>query len=223
MAEQEEQRVCVKFCQKLGHTFPETYGMIQKAFEDEAMSPTSTYEWYRRFKEGRTSTKSDERSGRPSTSRNEVFFDHKGVVHHEYAPHGQTVNKEYYLEVLARLRDAVRRKRPDLWVQGGWQLHHNNAPAHASHVVQSFLAKHNIVQVPHPPYSPDMAPCDFWLFPKLKNPLKGQRFQDRNEIQANATRQLNNIPENAFQKCYQQWQERLQKCVDAEGSYFEGD
>lgn len=47
-----------------------------------------------------------------------VFFDSRGVVHHEYAPQGQNINKEDYLEVLPRLRDAVRRKRPDLWGSG---------------------------------------------------------------------------------------------------------
>jgi hypothetical protein len=44
-----------------------------------------------------------------------VFFDWKGIVHHEFVPHGQVVNKQLYLEVLARWRDAVRRTRPELW------------------------------------------------------------------------------------------------------------
>ena len=63
----------------------------------------------------------------------------RGVVHHEYAPQGQTVTKEYYEGVLCRLRNAVRRKRPDLWAAETWQLHHNNAPAHSSHLIQSFF------------------------------------------------------------------------------------
>jgi len=101
-----------------------------------------------------------------------VFFDSHGVVHHQYAPQGQNINKEYYLEVLCRLRDAVWRKRPDLWARGTWQLHHN-APAHSSQLIQTFLAKHNIPVVRQAPYSPDVAPCDFWLFPHLKTQLKG--------------------------------------------------
>jgi transposase len=58
------------------------------------------------------------------------------------------------------------------------QLHHDNAPAHFTALVQAFffLAKHHITQVCQPPYSPDLAPSDFWLFPKLKSPLKGRRF-----------------------------------------------
>jgi len=56
------------------------------------------------------------------------------------------------------------------------QLHHGNAPAYSTAVMQVLLAKHNITQHCKPPYSPDLAPCDFWLFPKLKSRLKGRRF-----------------------------------------------
>ena len=76
---------------------------------------------------------------------------------------------------------------------GDWQLHHNNAPANASRLVQSFLVKHQITQVTQPLYSPDLVPCDLWLFPKLKSPLKGKRFQTINEIQENTTGQLMEI------------------------------
>jgi hypothetical protein len=90
-----------------------------------------------------------------------VFFDHEGVVHHDYAPESQTVIKAYYVEVLHRLRDALRRKRTASWKQNDWQLYHDNAHAHSCHLVQNFLAKHQIPQVPQPPYTPDVAPCDF--------------------------------------------------------------
>jgi len=56
------------------------------------------------------------------------------------------------------------------------QLHHDNAPAHSTALVQAFLAKHHITQVSQPPYSPHLAPCDFWFFPKLKLPLKVRIF-----------------------------------------------
>ena len=73
---------------------------------------------------------------------------------------------------------------------GAWQLHHDNAPAHASRLVQSFLVKHQITQVTQPPYSTDLAPCNFWLFSKLNSPLKGKRFQNIEEIEENTTEQL---------------------------------
>ena len=92
-------------------------------------------------------------------------------MHYEFAPRGQTINKEYYVEVLKRLRDAVRRKRLRFWSSGDWLFHHDNAPAHSSNLVQQFLAKHKIVQLRQPPYCPDIAPCDFWMFPKLEMTL----------------------------------------------------
>ena len=53
-----------------------------------------------------------------------------------------------------------------------------------------FFVKHQITQVTQAPYSPDLAPCNFWLFPKLKSPWKGKRFQTVNEIQEKMTGQL---------------------------------
>jgi hypothetical protein len=68
-----------------------------------------------------------------------------------------------------------------------------------------------------------MAPCDFWLFPKLKMSLKGTRFESREDIMRNTTARLITIPKDAFQKCFQQWQNRWEKCVHYQGDYFEGD
>ena len=67
-----------------------------------------------------------------------VLFDSRWVVYHKYEPQGQNINKEYYLEVLRRLHDAVRRKRLDLLTVGTWQLHHDNASAHSSQLIQTF-------------------------------------------------------------------------------------
>ncbi|KAJ4425689.1 hypothetical protein ANN_27885 [Periplaneta americana] len=152
-----------------------------------------------------------------------VFFDVRGIVHHEYAPEGQTVTKEYYHDVLRRLRDAVRRKRPDMWTANNWHLHHDNAPAHSSQLIHTFLAKHGITTVRQPPYSPDLAPCDFWLFPKLKTPLKGSRFESREEIMRNATTELNTIPKEDFQRCFRQWKDRFANTHDnSVSSEYEG-
>jgi hypothetical protein len=141
-----------------------------------------------------------------------VFFDHRGIVHHSYAPEGQTIDKEYYLEVIRHLRDAVWCKRSDLWASRNWKLHHDNAPAHSSHPIQCFLAKHSIPVVHQTPYSPDMAPCDFWLFPKLKRPLKGSCLDSHQDIIRNAMKELRCLAE-AFQTCFQQWKERWPKYV----------
>ena len=151
-----------------------------------------------------------------------IFFDCEGVVHYEFAPRGQTINKEYYVEVLKRLRDAVRGKRPRFWSSGDWLLHHDNAPAHSSNLVQQFLVKHKIVQLRQPPYIPDIAPRDFWMFPKLKIPFEGKQFDDIETIQSNATRELKAIPKSAFEDCFKMWKRRWERVVQSNGDYFEG-
>jgi len=96
------------------------------------------------------------------------FFDWKGIDHHEFVPRGQMVNKQLYQEVLASLSEAVCRKRPELWENQTWMLHNDNAPDHASLLIRSYLAKHQTSVVPHPSYSPELAPADFFCFPNLK-------------------------------------------------------
>ena len=98
------------------------------------------------------------------------------------------ITKEYYLGVLRRLREAVQRKRPDMWRTKNFQLHHDNAPAHSAHVIQELLAKKSTPLVRQAPYSPDLAPRDFWLFPILKATLKGKRFQSSQDITQNRRR-----------------------------------
>ena len=98
------------------------------------------------------------------------FFDSQGVVHKEFRPQGQTVHKQYYREFPERLRKRVHRVRPE--IVDTWMLHHDNAPCHTSISVNEFLAKKDISMVPQPPYSPDLSPCEFFLFPKLKFHLK---------------------------------------------------
>jgi transposase len=84
---------------------------------------------------------------------------------------GQAVNSWYYLEVLKRLRENVRRKIPQLWRNNSWFLHHDNVPAHASLLIHAFLANTNTAVLPQPSYTPDLAPADFFLYP-LKSTLK---------------------------------------------------
>jgi len=129
-----------------------------------------------------------------------AFFDIDGVVP------GQTVNGHFYVQVLQRLRNAVRRKRRDKW-QVEWFLHHDNALSHTSLVVQQFLAEKSIPVITQPPYSPDLAPSDFWLFPTLKMGLKGTRLATMEDIKLNAMAKLWRIPKEAFHRCFQQWQD----------------
>jgi len=76
------------------------------------------------------------------------FFYANGIVRKEFVPPGQTVNQQFYLEVLKRLcTSVIKKKRPEMWSSGDCFLHHNNAPAHTALSVQQFLAKNNITVI----------------------------------------------------------------------------
>ena len=86
------------------------------------------------------------------------FCDCHGIVHHKFAPEGQTVNTAFYVEVLKHLRDRVHPMRPEFWEGRRWILHHDNAPVHSALIVCEFLACNSITVLKHSPYSPDLAP-----------------------------------------------------------------
>jgi hypothetical protein len=84
------------------------------------------------------------------------------------------------VEILELLREAVPRNRTELWQANGRILHHDNAPAHKALSVKQCVARKSITEMEHSPYSPDLDPNNFWLFPK--SALKGRRFQDIKDI-----------------------------------------
>jgi hypothetical protein len=80
-----------------------------------------------------------------------------------------------------------------------------------------------MVVISHPPYSPDLAPRDFFLFPKMKLKLQGRWFDTIQEIQAESQRALNTLTAKDLQEAFQKWRRRWDQCLHAEGNYFEGD
>jgi len=165
-------------------------------------------------------TKNSPRPKKASMSRSRVktmtfFFNSRAIVHKQFVPPGQTVNHAFYKDVLERLRKRVQRIRRD--IADDWVLQHDNAPAHTALSIQEFLAKKNIPLLPHPPYSPDLAQCDFYLFSKLKSKLKGHHFGTMENIQKIVTDELNTLTENDFQYCYEQWKKRWNQCVTSQG------
>jgi len=148
------------------------------------------------------------------------FFDQEGIVHREFVPPGMTVNADFYSDVL-RLRENVRRKRPQKWQNQNFIIHHDNAPAHRSFKISQFFGQEQHDNDPLPLYSPDLAPCDFFLFPKLKLRMKGRIFDTIEEIQEESQRVLDTIPKRDFQIFFQARQKRWDRCIRAKGEYFE--
>ena len=153
-----------------------------------------------------------------------AFFDVNEIALAEFLPQGQTINQLVYKNILQRLMRSVRGKRRELRKTRSWLLHHDNhAPTHNALGIWEFLAKNNIAVLEQPPYSPDLAPCDFFFFPKLKEIIKGTRFQDSEAIKTAVTKKLRSIPQESFQECVEAWQRKWEKCIRAQEDNFEGD
>ena len=108
-----------------------------------------------------------------------IFFSGEGVAIKVPVKKGKSITGKYYKDVvLKKLKKYYQKRRPATGFKHV-RLLHDNAPAHTSAIVTAFLKKEKVTVLPHPPYSPDLAPCDFFLFPKLKAFLAGQKYQSR--------------------------------------------
>ena len=138
-------------------------------------------------------------------------------IYMHWVPTGQTVNKEYFVEVFREFSKRFRRRRPALFKSGQWHFHQNNAPVHNSILVTDYLTKMGIKTVPYPAYSPDLAPCDFWLFPKLT----GCRYETIEQMKEAMTKVIDTLIQEDFHGVFQ----KSVECTTsvAGGDYFEED
>ncbi|UYV76915.1 hypothetical protein LAZ67_14002389 [Cordylochernes scorpioides] len=114
-----------------------------------------------------------------------VIWDCKSVLLVDYLPPNTMVNAARYCEVLTELRAAIKRKRPGL-LSRKVLLVHDNARPHAARTTQTLLENFKWEIFTHPPYSPDLVPSDFHLFPALKLHLGGKHFANDDEVQGKA-------------------------------------
>ena len=147
------------------------------------------------------------------------FFDSTGMIYRHWIPTGHTVNKEYYVEVLTEFRKRFRLKRPALFKSGEWHFHQDNAPIHNSILVTDYLTKLGIKTVPQPPFSPDLASCDFCLFHKLR----GCRYETIEEMKEAVKKVIDTLTQEDFHGAFQKLLERYNNYIAAGGDYLEGD
>ena len=151
-----------------------------------------------------------------------IFWDSDGVILTHCVPQGTTVTGASYEEVLrTKFLPALQQKRPEKTRNGRVLFHQDNAPAHRANVTQQFLRDNNIEVVPHAPYSPDLAPSDFWLFPTMKDPLRGRRFPSRAAIASAIFQWSKHTPKEDFAAAMESWRRRCEKCVRLQGDYVE--
>ena len=94
--------------------------------------------------------------------------------------------------------------------------------AYKSATVQEYLKESGLNVLDHPPYSPDLSPCDFWLFPRLKEILAGHRLESCCGIGSAVYQYLQHIPEEDYRAAFRKWVDRCKMCVEADGAYFKG-
>jgi hypothetical protein len=122
-------------------------------------------------------------------------------------------------EVLTTLHEWVRR-RPDTWKNNSWVLHQDNTLAHNALSFKTFLMKHKITVLEHPPCSLALTPCEFFLFPKIKFALKGPRCESIDAVKAKAMELMNKLSEDHLQHCFQQWKIRMSLRLTVALFYF---
>ena len=123
-----------------------------------------------------------------------------------------------YKDILFRLSDRDRSKRPEKWRTNSGFLIHNNAPAHRLILVKNFLARNNVTTLEHPRFSPDLAPTGFYPFRQFKSVLKERRFCDATNIIKNATEGLKMLSQNVFQEYFQDLCSSWQNCIVTQGA-----
>ncbi|CAH1961298.1 unnamed protein product [Acanthoscelides obtectus] len=130
----------------------------------------------------------------------------------------RTVTAEWYTTIcLPNVITDLRKINPERRII----LHQDNASSHTAQKTRQYLTEENVELLDPPPYNPDLGPNDFFTFPKIKNRLRGQRFQSPEEAVDAFKNAVLDLPANEWNKCFEDWFERIQMCINLRGEYFE--
>ena len=142
-----------------------------------------------------------------------VFFDADIIITIDCLEKGRTINSARYITSLRKMLRQITKKRPQ---KRGRQfsLHQDNARPHISHETTDFLDRQGINRLRHPPYSPDLAPADFFLFPQLKKMPRRRQFPRTEEALAAVRRALAEVSKQGLLVAFTQWMRRLQRCIE---------
>ena len=138
----------------------------------------------------------------------------------EFMPQGTTINSAVYCETLKRLRRAIQNKRRGI-LTSGIVLIHDNACPHSAAATQQILKQFKWDVFDHPPYSPDLAPSDFHLFPELKKWLGGRRFGTNEELQDTVKAYFRSLAATFYEEGIEKLVHRYEKCLNLCGDYVE--
>jgi len=149
-----------------------------------------------------------------------VFWDLQGVIYIDYLEKGQTVTGLYYAELLGRFAAELQKIRPHL-AKKKVLFNHDNAPAHTSALAKVKLVELGYELLPHPPCSPDLAPCDIFLFPNLKKSLAVQKFASNEEVIAPTEAYFEDLEKTYFSDGLKKLEHRWVKCIELKADCVE--
>ena len=139
-----------------------------------------------------------------------IFFNSSEPVFQVPCPSGHTVTGRFYKNsVLKKVKEFYNKKRPSKgW--SGIHLLHDNASSHKCEVVKSFLASEKVKVLNHSPYSPELSPCHFFLFPRLKKMLSGNKYTSRSSLGSAIYQCLQQMPKEDYLSAFRDWVKSLQ-------------
>ena len=151
-----------------------------------------------------------------------IWWDQLGVVYYELLKPNETITGDVYRRQLMRLSRALREKRPQYADRHDKViLQHDNARTHVAQVVKTYLETLKWDVLPHPPYSPDLAPSDYYLFRSMQHGLADQHFRNYDEVKKWIDSWIAAKPTEFFTKGIRELPERWEKVVVSDGQYFE--
>lgn len=149
-----------------------------------------------------------------------LWWDRKGPVYYELLKQGKTINPDLYCNQLDKLNAAIKEKRPALASRKGIVFHHDNARPHTAMLTQQKLNALGWEVLSHPPYSPDIAPSDYYLFRSLQNYLTGKKFKSFESVSKAVADYFNSKDENFYKTGIHRLPERWQQVVTNNGAYI---
>ncbi len=149
-----------------------------------------------------------------------IWWDWKGVVYYEVLQPGQTIDSNLYCQQLTRLQQAIQKKRPELINRKGVVFHHDNARPHTSLMTRQKLKELGWEVLMHPPYSPDLAPSDYYLFRSMQNHLNGFTLNSKEACENELSRFFASKPQKFYSGGIMVLPEKWQKVIHQNGTYL---
>ncbi|EGI66688.1 FLJ37770-like protein, partial [Acromyrmex echinatior] len=173
-----EQRYAIKFCVRLGKNATETFQMLQEVFKDDCISKSQSGRWHKAFKEGREEVADEPRSRRQTTARTDENVNRVCEVLRS----DRRLSIQYIADTLNMSTFAIHGIVTENLTSKTRSSFTMTMPPATAFTVANYLARSNTPVVLQPSYSPDLAPCDFFLFPRLKRELEGKHWESVENI-----------------------------------------